>query len=180
MQLSSSHVNILAQGVKGDGCFSWVCISTSFGPLNIGSIYGPHNISHRTTMWEWIENLASESHSPWIFCGDFNMTNLPDDSTSPTKFITTNEARLWKCLIDQYDLIDLLFCATHQNGPYFTCQMHVGPRLNQSWLDCFCLKLGGMVLTCQENYTWCLANALWSLSGPPSLGSHWHSLRLTP
>lgn len=102
-----SSVQILHQGVKRDGTFSWVQISTSFGPLNIGSIYAPYDYSRQVVLWNWLDNNFTSISHPWLLTGDFNMINFLNNSTNQTNFIQRAKSQAWK-----HDLIDLLFCAT--------------------------------------------------------------------
>lgn len=63
------------------------------------------------------------------------MTDLLDDSSNPTNYIQGAESQTWTHLIDQHDLIDLIFCVARWADPYFTRQMLVGQQLDQSRLD---------------------------------------------
>lgn len=44
------YVHFLHQGVKGDGTFAWVQISTSLGPINIGFVYAPYDYPNHISL----------------------------------------------------------------------------------------------------------------------------------
>lgn len=45
--------------------------------LGIGSIYASNNHRERTQLWQWMVSYLPEV--PWVFGGDFNMVEFPED-----------------------------------------------------------------------------------------------------
>lgn len=44
--------HILAQGTKGDGCFSWITIDTILGPVSISLVYALNEHAKRKDLWD--------------------------------------------------------------------------------------------------------------------------------
>lgn len=45
----------------------------------MASIYGPHTLGKRAALWNRLRN--SFSHTNILLCGDWNMVDLPEDSS---------------------------------------------------------------------------------------------------
>jgi hypothetical protein len=56
----------------------WALIDAPQGPFFVASIYALRERALRLELWDWI--LAQEFSGDWIWAGDFNMCEIPDDS----------------------------------------------------------------------------------------------------
>ncbi|KAL3687200.1 hypothetical protein R1sor_013509 [Riccia sorocarpa] len=128
-----ASIKVLERGVKGDGTAAWASIQTHDGPLNIMSLYAPNKCIERRPVWNWLrEKISTE---PWVIVGDWNMVELPEDSTCPSTILSGGEERIWKAVSQEYDLIDAYLCSVNTEGPRYTRQVIRGNRLDQSRLD---------------------------------------------
>ncbi|CAM6129539.1 unnamed protein product [Calypogeia fissa] len=162
--LAPFGTNVIASGAKGDGSFAWMTISTNQGPLSIGSVYAPTGNggrAHRKELWEWMRIHLPQAN--WIFCGDFNMVEHPDDSVGPYALLHGNESRKWARFLDQGDLVDSYFCAGQRKGPRFTRQALRGERFDQARLD---------RVYCNNRASWCSHISLIEHDDRQSLSDH--------
>ncbi|CAM6095494.1 unnamed protein product [Calypogeia fissa] len=126
-------VTVLEQGKKGDGHFCWAKFDGHEGPIFLGAIYAPRDRQKCIALWQWmVEHLPQEN---WIFAGDFNMLELPNDTTGYSSVIHWSEGRAWKRCSDYFDLVDALLCSVQFEGPIFTRQAIHRNRLDQARLD---------------------------------------------
>ncbi|KAL3691097.1 hypothetical protein R1sor_004748 [Riccia sorocarpa] len=127
------HWSILESGTKGDGSVAWAKINTKDGIVGVASIHGPRTRTERTYVWEWLKEQWDQG--VWIFCGDWNSVETPEDSLGDSPVQLGGERRRWQNLITHHDLEDSWLIASLREGPHFTRQQKVNNRLDQSRLD---------------------------------------------
>lgn len=111
----------------------WALIDSAHGQFYVASVYAPQVCLLRLDLWEWIAD--QEFTGNWIWGGDFNMCEIPDDSNCHTPILHGTEARKWSSLLDVQDLVDLYFVAAYRTGPRFSRQVLRGGVSQQSRLD---------------------------------------------
>lgn len=78
------------QGVKGDGCFVWITVKTTVGPVSVqGSVYAPNKRSRRKDLWD--QMVAKLHNGDWFLAGDWNMTDFFDNSSGPSPHLHGRE-----------------------------------------------------------------------------------------
>ncbi|KAL3697981.1 hypothetical protein R1sor_012057 [Riccia sorocarpa] len=98
------HWSILESGTKGDGSVAWAKINTEDGVVGVASVHGPRTRTERTYMWEWLKEQWDQG--VWIFCGDWNSVETPEDSLGDSPIQLGGERRRWQNLITHQDLED--------------------------------------------------------------------------
>ncbi|KAL3678733.1 hypothetical protein R1sor_021689 [Riccia sorocarpa] len=128
-----SDWKIVDSGVKGDGSVAWAKINTDDGIIGVALIHGPRERSDRKKLWEWLEQRWE--HGTWIFGGDWNSVETPEDSIGESPVQLGAERRRWQSFSAHQDLEDGWLVASQREGPHFTRQQKVKDRLDQSRLD---------------------------------------------
>lgn len=109
---------VLQSGVIALGQAVWVRIAHEAGEFGIVSIYAPNSPHERAALWQALKVTLPQDR--WIFCGDFNMTEVQEDSMGPSPLIQRREAEFWRFLKVRFDLEDALILKGQVTGSRFT------------------------------------------------------------
>ncbi|CAM6099079.1 unnamed protein product [Calypogeia fissa] len=102
----------------------------SFGVVNI---YGPDSARLRASLWHELKLVLPRDN--WIFLGDFNMTEHPNDTTGSHNILKGWELEAWRQLRVKHGLKDCLTELGTVTGAHFTWRRRRGNSLEQSRID---------------------------------------------
>lgn len=128
-----SGCRVLAQGSKGNGCFSWCTIDTLVGHVSIGLIYAPNECARRKELWDWMSSHLHQGN--WIFSRDWNMTEFYDDLVGPSPQLHGRKEQSWRRMVDSLDLTNHYLTIASRKGSIFTRRWCVDIVLiNHDWI----------------------------------------------
>jgi exonuclease III len=110
-------ITLLSSGNAVAGQAAWAQIQTSAGPVNIASVYAPNLATERRQFWKDLKERLPRGN--WLVGGDYNMVEVPHDSTSSSPLISPFEHDSWQVLKLQLSLQDA-FDIIPAIGPRYT------------------------------------------------------------
>lgn len=134
--LISPALRIVASGSFDLGRAVWVQIVSGKTHFGIVCVYAPNAPNERALLWHEIK--CSLPLDNWIFCGDFNMTEMRQDSSGPSPLIRGREAEFWRLLKLCFDFSDVFQILNERApGSRFTWRRVRNGTLVESRLDRF-------------------------------------------
>ncbi|KAL3688010.1 hypothetical protein R1sor_014319 [Riccia sorocarpa] len=126
-------VKINSAWVRGDVTAAWIEVETCIGPITVASIYGPREAGPKGEFLTWLKNRNEGGR--WILMSDWNFVTKVVDSVGPTPMLHGSLMRKWRAVDQEWDLLDLRYCAGERQRPLYTRQAKHGDRLDQARLN---------------------------------------------
>ncbi|KAL3691391.1 hypothetical protein R1sor_005042 [Riccia sorocarpa] len=126
-------LQVTNSGIRGNGTAAWVEVETCIGRVNVASIYGPREAIPKGELLTWLRNF--NEGGKWFFVDDWNFVTEIIDSVGPTPMLHGSLMRKWRAVDQEWDFLDLRYCAGDRQGPFYTRQATHGDRLDQARLD---------------------------------------------
>lgn len=126
---------VTSSGTLPEGRGAWAKISNSVGSFNVVGVYAPNLVPEREAFWR-IFSLSLPTDN-WIITGDFNMTEVAEDSSGDSPLISGTELDEWRLFHQRFNLIDTFDVLGSAIGARFTRRAKHGDRFDQSRLDRF-------------------------------------------
>jgi exonuclease III len=117
--LVHKDISVQHKGTFDFGQAAWAQLTVKEEDFGIVSVYAPSDSSReRTVLWHILSNQLPADR--WIICGDFNMVELPTDTTGTASTIHGREQDSWIILKTRFELEDVREIAHTTTGAIFT------------------------------------------------------------
>ncbi|CAM6094721.1 unnamed protein product [Calypogeia fissa] len=120
-------------GTLDQGRAVWVQLEKDGANFSVLCIYGPSTPRSGALLWH--ELLTALPRDNWIICGDFNMTESPEDTTGGSNLLSGWELEAWRRFKVKHNLKDALLELGCVTGSHFTWRRRRGDSLVQSRID---------------------------------------------
>ncbi|CAM6082401.1 unnamed protein product [Calypogeia fissa] len=120
-------------GSLSHGRAVWAQLEKDGEVFGILSVYGPNSPRLRALMWHELKQALPRDN--WLICGDFNMTERPEDTTGGHNLLRGRELEAWRLFVLKHDLKDALSEMGTVTGSHFTWRRRRGTHLEQSKID---------------------------------------------
>lgn len=94
-----------SEGMVTSQSAMWACFDhPTWGKLGFVGLYGPNDPAGRISLWAELSPTLDKSYR-WVFSGDFNMIELPNDHIGGDgHIIRGREGRTWANLVRTFNL----------------------------------------------------------------------------